>query len=144
MITTSTRRLLLAAGATLALACGGGDAATGPTATVTGTYSLESYNGKPLPFTMTDTVDGQVFTSTLMAPFSITLNADKSVRLISTFRVVAAGTTQILSDTGKGTWSISGNAVTVTTTDGDHTSATWNGSDMLTISDPPVVAIFRK
>jgi hypothetical protein len=34
--------------------------------------------------------------------------------------------------------------VTVTTTDGDRTSATWNGSDMLTISDPPVVAIFRK
>jgi hypothetical protein len=143
MNATFARRILLIAAATAAIACSG-DSATGPSATVSGTYSLSTVNGKALPFVVTDTVDGQVFTSTVLAPFTLALNSDKSMRMIGTFRVVIAGQTQTFTDTATGTYTVSGNAVTLNSSEGDVLSGTWNGSDMLTISDPPDVLVFRK
>ena len=95
-------RLTLAVGAVLAVACGG-DSGTGPSdATISGTYSLQTYNGKTLPFTITDTSEGQPFTITYAAPFSVTLNADHSVRLISTGTFSIGEVVETSTDTSSG------------------------------------------
>jgi hypothetical protein len=143
MITTSARRVSLAVGAALAIACGG-SSATGPAGTVTGTYSAQSFNGKPLPYAESDTTDGVVYTTTFDAPFTISLNTDKTARMVYTLKINDAGTVQTFNNAITGTWSIVGNAVDFATDDGDHLQGTWNGSDMLTINDPPYVVIFRK
>jgi hypothetical protein len=136
------RQLLVAIAATAVLACG--DSGTNPSASVAGTYSLESFNGKSLPFAIADTEGTVVYTITYMAPFSITLNADNSVRLISTANFSGPGINETSSDTIGGTWKLAGTIVEVTTVDGDFFDLAWNGSNTLTITSPPDVLIFRK
>src|SRR4051812_48433800 len=95
-------RLMLTAGAVVAMAWGG-DSGTGLTAgTVSGTYSLETYNGKALPFTITDTSGSEVFSVTFNAPFTVTLSPDNSMRLISTGTFNFGGVLETSTDTTSG------------------------------------------
>jgi len=143
MKTPPVKRLFLAAAAVVAIACGG-DSGTGPKATVAGTYSLSSYNGKPLPFTLTDTLGTDIFTTTYLAPFTITLNSDQTMKIVITVTFASNGQgSSTVKDSTLGNWSLNGNVVTLTTVDGPST-ATWNGSNTLTINDPPDVLIFSK
>ena len=139
---TPIKRLGIAAAAIVAIACGG-DSGTGPSDTVAGTYSLSSYNGKPLSFTLADTVGTDIYTTTYLAPFTLSLNSDKTLKIVITVNFAMNGQGQVIKDSTFGSWSQSGNVVTLTTEDGPST-ATWNGSNTLTINDPPDVLVFSK
>ena len=136
------RRFLLSIAAAASLACG--DSGTSPSETVAGTYALVTINGKPLPYTFADTVGTVISTVTYLQPFSIGIKSDNTARFISTVRFTSAGTTQTISDTTSATYTLFNNLLSFRTSDGGTLSGGWNGSDQITISEPPDLLVFRK
>ena len=100
--------VLLAAGLVALAACT--NDSTSPNGNVTGTYSLRTVNGNPLPFTFSD---GSVLVSDRLS-----LNSDGTYVDIATFSNAGSATEQ-------GLWSINNNLITFN----DQTDAfTYNGS----------------
>ena len=143
MSTLSARRLLSGIAAIVALAACGSDAPTAA-ASVTGAYSLSTLNGKSLPATLTETVDGMTVQATFSQPTTMTLNSDNSFRTIATITIAFGTLVQQITDTGTGKYVLSGQQVTLTPTGEAPFTASWNGSDMLTIQDSGNVFVFRK
>jgi hypothetical protein len=138
----TTRRLAIGVFTTLVLACGG-DSVTGA-ASVVGSYSLRTVNGAALPVTFTDSINGVLAQYTIIAPSTFTLGADKSVRIIQTIRFVFGSIDEIQADTSTGTYSLSGQQVTFSQPGSTSFTGTWNGSNMLTLTDADIVFVFRK
>ena len=130
------RRLILLAAAVATIAACGGDSGVAPQ-TVVGTYSLLTYHGRSLPVAIKDSSLGHVLEITFMSPFTLTLGADGSLRIIATAKFVFQGISETSADTTNSRYTQNGSQVTFTAPDGSLAFATWNGSDMLTISDPP-------
>lgn len=117
----------------IVLLAGCGDNSTSPKKSVTGTYTLDNIGGDPLPATL-DQEQGYLLEVTAGA---ITLNSNGTFSDTYTLRET--------TDTGvneapipcTGTWTQSGNNLTLTetTTDycGDEGSGTWDGSNTLTV-----------
>ena len=143
MSTLSPRRLLSGIVAIVTLAACGSDAPTAAVS-VTGAYSLSTVNGKSLPATLTQTVDGMTAQITFSQPTSLTLNSDNSFRTIGTIKIVFGTVVEQFTDTGTGKYVLNGQQVTLTPTGDAPFTASWNGSDMLTIQDSGDVFVFRK
>ena len=139
-----SRRLAFLVASIVAIAACGGDSSTGPAATVTGSYSLKTVNGKPLPITMTDSSQGIVFQVTIMDPYTLTMNADRTFRAIATARVSDGSTSQVEVDTISGTYTVSGQQLTLVQAGSSPVPAQWNGSDTITLTDATDVLVFKK
>jgi hypothetical protein len=115
------RKLVLLAAGLVALAACNNDS-TSPNGNVTGTYSLRTVNGNPLPFTFSD---GSVLVSDRLS-----LNSDGTYVDIATFSNAGTATEQ-------GIWSINNNLISFSDqTDNLSYQGSLSGS-VLTESFPP-------
>ena len=115
----------------------GCDDSTRPQTTLTGTWSLETVNGKPLPFTLPET--GEVVTAEV-----VTLEASGHFIMTTTFRFTDGNRvfTESVPDTG--TYVVKGFTVTLTyNSDGSTDMATVNG-DLMTLEDIGQVWVYRR
>lgn len=110
---------------------------TSPTTTLTGTWSLESVNGKPLPFTLPET--GEVVTAE-----SFTLLASGRFTMSTTFRMTVNGNVTSESIPDGGTYVVNGFTVQFTyDSDGSNDMATMNG-DTFILEDIGQVWVYRR
>jgi hypothetical protein len=121
-----------------ALAACGGDSSTSP-GVVTGTYSLQSVNGSPLPFTVIQIgADKYEIISDV-----IVLNEGGSFSETTNDRTTQNGVVTTSTITDAGTYTLTGTAITLVSTQ----SGTINGSvnnGTLTLTDQGVVAVYAK
>ena len=132
---------ILAAAVVAAAACGG-DSGTGPAPSINGTYALKTVNSSPLPYALPDDGTGKVE----IVADSYSLAADGKYTSVTQIRVTPTGgaTTDLTVDS-KGTFTRSGNSVTLTDAD-DPTNvitATVDGTN-LTISVDGFVLVYQR
>lgn len=144
MSALTTRRLAIGAAALFTLACNGGDAIVAVPATVDGVYALSTLNGMALPATLVDTIDGVQNRVTFMSPTTFTLKPDKTYRVVLTLRFVIGSTTETLTDSSAGTYSLTGQQVSFSESGAPVFTGTWNGSNMLTIAQEGNLFVFKK
>ena len=121
----------------LLTACGGD--AFSPEA-VSGTYNLETVNGSPLPFTLTDDSTG-TFTTTAA---SIILNANGTASISTTGTATIDGTTTTFTFGGSGTFElVAPSAIRFTFPDEETGSGTLDG-DRITIIGEGDSFVYRK
>src|SRR5688572_10432079 len=112
-----------------ALAIGGcADDGSGPGDDAAGTYELISVNGAILPVVFEENgVREEVQSGVLQ------LNTNGTFTVTFNYRVTENGAVTNLTETENGTWTESGNTVTVVNSDGEQSGATRNG-DRLTVT----------
>ena len=103
------RRILPSLAVLLVVACGGGSDPASPDDSVVGTYTLRTVNGATLP-AVVGTEQGVTVSVTAGG---LTLRADRTFSATTTARGVGAGTDATVTATGAGTYTVSGNAVTL-------------------------------
>jgi hypothetical protein len=111
--------------AVAAITACGGDATSpgtpsGPTSP-TGSYSMSTVNGKPLPFTMfSDTNYRYEVTAG-----TLSLTGDGKATVWMTYRQTVVTNVETFVDSSSGTWTRSGSAVSFAWPDSSHETATW-------------------
>jgi hypothetical protein len=125
------RRVALILAAVVPLTLAGCGDSTGP-GRLTGTYTLRSIGGDPLPAAVS-------FAEEVTAS-SLTLNGDATFSASITSRFIASGATNTL--VFGGTYTRSGNDIQLTYPDVDGTgtvvaNATWDGNRTVTVEDQP-------
>jgi hypothetical protein len=118
-------QIRLGLGALLAasLACGGDS--TGPEA-IEGTYALKTMAGQSLPVTVLEDETGKYE----ITAGSVTLTAPNAFTLSLTFRQTSGTDVNTLTSDVDGTWTRSGDSVTLTTSEGDSIVATLSGQTL--------------
>jgi hypothetical protein len=135
------RRYFVFALAAAVLAACGGDSSTGPGATVTGTYHLQTINAQPLPFTIFS-VGGDHIDVTSSR---LTLNQDGSFTEVTGYRVVESGVTTNETGTTVGTYVRNGNELTFTdASDLTEYEASWDGGRHITQTTGELTLVYRK
>lgn len=126
----------MSAVATLA-ACGGGGDSGGttapPAATVVGTYSITTINGKPLPVALYPADPLFTYEVTIGA---LTLTADGKYSVSTTYRQTIPGSVTENTDSTRGTWVLTGANVAFADVQDTtmHDSAVWD-KDQLTFAE---------
>lgn len=134
------RRLILALGAVLLLACGGSDS-TGPDGSIVGSYTLQTVNGNNLPWRFL--VFGNDWAE--ITGGSGNINNGGTYSLTFNYRVMESGQTTTFSETSIGTYVQNGNAVTFTDqSDGSSASGTVTGSQISVTDEDGFVYVFRR
>lgn len=130
------RRLLLAL--VLAAACNGSDSTT-PGASVAGTYTLQTVNGSPLPYTYLSSGPLQK----AIVDDAITLTAAGTWTEQGDDRTTSNGvvTTSAVSDAG--TYSVSGTTLSMASTANGAITGSLVGST-LTLNDQGLIAVYMK
>ena len=127
------RRLIpaLLAGLVLsATACGGGDS-SGP-ASIAGTYTLQTVNNAPLPFT---TSQDATYKAEILS-WVVTLNEDRSYSFVFRGQSTDNGQTTVNTITSTGTYTVSGSTVDMfDPVDNSNLSATLNGNTLTIVID---------
>ena len=127
------RRLIpaLLAGLVLsATACGGGDS-SGP-ASIAGTYTLQTVNNAPLPFT---TSQDATYKAEILS-WVVTLNEDRSYSFVFRGQSTDNGQTTVNTITSTGTYTVSGSTVDMfDPVDNSNLSATVNGNTLTIVID---------
>jgi hypothetical protein len=131
---------MLAATAVLTTACGG-DSSTGPGASVVGTYSLQTVNSKALPYVAYD--DGTEKIEVLSDSYTLTATGTYTNETV--VRTTIGGTPTTDTYSYDGTYTQSGNTVTLTDSQDptDVVSATVSGSTF-TISVQGLVLVYTR
>ena len=109
---------------------------------IAGTYTLQTINGNPLPFTV-----GQVGTSFKLEIMSdvFTINSNMTFRDISVTRVTEDGVPTTTTDTINGTWTANANKTTITFTDDEGTTLNANlTSTGMTASGQGFTFVYRR
>jgi hypothetical protein len=128
------RSLLLMLASTLAFACSD---STRPEYTLTGTWSLQTVNGQPLPFTLPET--GEVVSAE-----SLTLLASGRFTMTTTFRETINGNVTLESIPDAGTYVVSGMTLTLMyESDGSNDVGTVDGN-MITLEDIGQLWAYRR
>jgi hypothetical protein len=131
------RRLVALLVLATALGCGG-DSSTAPKDTVAGTYTLQTVNGIPLPFTVIqlDSVKFEIIND------SFTLTADKNWTEAGQSRTTLSGqvTTDPIADSG--TYVLSGTTITLISANGSIDGTLGGGT--LTLTNDAVIAVYKK
>jgi hypothetical protein len=142
-MSTKIFRLFVATVVFNAVSACGGDSSTG-LKSIAGSYSLQTMNGKGLPFTVLDTVvQGVAVRLEAISPTTLTLGTS-DFRLILTSRLSATGFALVEADTISGTYSRSGSALSLSTPGKPSLSATWDQSDVVTLNGATGVLVFRR
>jgi hypothetical protein len=137
------RTIRFAFGALLAasVACGGDS--TGPEP-IEGTYALQTMGGQSLPVTVLQDETG---TYEITAG-SVTLAAPNAFTLKLTFRQTTSAQVNTVTSAVDGTWTRSGESVTLTTSEGDAIDATLSGQTLRIVGEAEglgtVEWVFRK
>jgi hypothetical protein len=132
------RRLVLALSAVSVLACG--DSSGPEVSSAVGTWNLVTVNGSPLPYTLfliQPTYRFEILSNVFVAAENGTYTETE------TTRETESGTVTTTTETDNGTWSQTGNTVTVVNSGGATTTATISGNS-ITVSAPGLVAVFHR
>jgi hypothetical protein len=132
------RRLLLALSAISLLACGD---SSGPGASsAVGTWSLVSVNGSSLPYTViliAPSYKLEIMSATFIAASNGTYTGTVTSRETDNGQVTTT------TDPDNGTWSQSGNSLTVTSSDGTVSNATISG-DNIPLNEQGLVGVYHR
>lgn len=131
------RRLVLALSAASLLACGD---SSGPISNPVGTWNLSTINGSALPFRLDDQPGYrlEILRDVFVA------DADGTFTGATTFRETINGTPSTYDEPNNGTWSQTGNTVTVTPSDGTASSTATISGDKITLSEQGFVSVYRR
>jgi hypothetical protein len=134
------RLLVLAMALTTTLTAGGCSDSTSPGNSLSGTYTLRSVNGQPLPATFAS--PGY---SLEVLSGRIDLDAQGNYSGTTTYRETYTGQQpDTYTDTILGYWTLSGNQITlVDTQTGDQYFGTVSGND-ITLTDGSITEVFSK
>ena len=133
------RRLIPVVALAVAVACGS-DSTTQPTAaSVAGTWSLQTVNGSPLPFTLTQTGTDKL---ELLSDV-VTAQPNGTYTEVVQFRTTVGGQTTTSSNTDSGTFTINGTAVVLSSAQTGSTTGQLSGNT-LTLADQGYVWVFVK
>lgn len=125
--------ILFGALALAVTACGGGDSTAPPS--VAGTYTLQSVNNAPLPFT---TSEDATYKAEILS-WVVTLNNDNTFSHVFRGRSTDNGQTTVNTITSSGTYTSSGATVDMfDNSDNSHLQASVSGSTMTIVIDGPV------
>jgi len=108
----------------LAVACGS-DSSTQPNATpasLAGTWNLQTINGAALPFTLLQTPKTELLSDVVTAVAAGTYTE------LSQVRTTLNGQVTVSTESDGGTYTITGNTVTIRSTDGSTALGTVNGN----------------
>jgi hypothetical protein len=131
------RHLILSALVAFAVACG--DATTGPSDEVVGTYTLRTVNGGSLPFTLVNSGSARIE----LLSSSVTLRQNSTFSAVLTVRQTVGTLVTTQSDSSNGTWARSGS--TLTLNEGGTTStATYQADGSIAITDGGYTMVYRK
>lgn len=119
------------------------DDAAGPSASIEGTYTLRTINGSPLPFVLEEEagLKAEVLSSTL------TLQPSGTFTQLARVRVTFGGSATTEEQASTGTYTQSGNNITLTETFEGEVSTfagVWNGSNQLTFTDDGFILVYQK
>ena len=132
------RRLLLVLAA-LTVSCGG-DSTTQPTATsIVGTWSLQTINGAALPFIISQSGADKLEVISDVA----TVDSHGAYTEVTQLRTTVNGQAKAEAFTDVGTYTVSGNAVTLKSSDGSSVTASLSGNTF-TISAGAFVYVYKK
>jgi len=124
----------------LALACGGDSTTSEPTtASLAGTWSLQTINGIPLPFVIAQTAT----TKAEVLSDIVTATAAGTYTEVTQTRTTVNGQATTTTDNDAGTYTISGNTVVIRSSDGSTANGTISGSTF-TITTSGVAFQFKK
>lgn len=147
MFSTPTRFLVLTLALT-AFACSGDS--TGPggsSASVTGTYTLRTVNGSPVPVTVAQ-LPGYTLRVTAA---TLTLNSPNTFSSTGTYQETTGSQTVTVTQTCTGTYTVNGTSVafaeasSANTDCGGDYNGTWDGAKRLTVAyDATLQAVFEK
>ena len=142
MFALKIRHAVVAAAAFATIACGG-DSSTGPNSIV-GTFNLSTVNGKPLPVTLVDSINGQpIFTVVIKSPSSLTINSGGTFAFTLTATATEPGMAPMTAtQTVNGTYTLTGSTV-VLTANGETITGSWSG-DTITLNDTGDILVFRR
>jgi hypothetical protein len=125
--------ILVGALALTATACGGGDSTAPPS--IAGTYTLQSVNNAPLPFT---TSEDATYKAEILS-WVVTLNNDKTFSHVFRGRSTDNGQTTENTLTSSGAYTLSGSTVDMfDNSDNSHLQASVSGSTMTIVIDGPI------
>jgi len=132
------RRLLALLVLSAAVACGG-DSSTNPSATLTGSYSLRTVNGSPVPYTVIQIgADKYEIVSDV-----VTLNEGGTWSESGTDRTTQSGQVTTGTITDNGTYTVNGTAITlISSQSGTVTGAV--GAGTLTLTAEGIVLVYQK
>jgi hypothetical protein len=107
---------------------------------VAGTWRLQTVNGLPLPFTLSETgMDKEELISEV-----ITLAAPGSLTIVTAFRYTTGSNVFSESIPDEGTYAVDGSTVTITwDSDGSTSTATVSGNTM-TLQDIGLTFVYRR
>lgn len=134
----------IAAAALLTLSACGGDSPAA-SASVVGTFSLETVNGKALPYVLADTAfQGSVLRVEVVSPSMMKLKSDMTFQFTVTTKVSATGVPPMVeASTATGTYSLTGRHLSMTAS-GSTLQADWDGSNSLVLNATPDVLVFKR
>lgn len=133
------RRLLPLVALAVAVACGS-DSTTQPTvASVAGTWNLQSVNGSPLPFTLTQTGSDRL---ELLSDV-VTANANGTYTEVAQFRTTVNGQSSTSTESDAGTFTLNGTAVSLTGTQTGNINGALSGNT-LTLTEQGFAWVFVK
>jgi ABC-type glycerol-3-phosphate transport system substrate-binding protein len=131
--------LAIALGALL-VACGGGDKSTGPSDTVSGTFTLRTVNGSNLPFTVFAFPDYKIEITASV----LTMSANKTYTEATTWRETDGGTVREETEPTSGTYTRNGDRITFRDTEGETLTGTISGNTITIIIDNALSAVYRQ
>lgn len=134
------RRLLSLTLAFAILACGGDDSTSVPTnASVAGTWTLQTVNSSPLPFTLATTPAKIELLSNV-----VTVSSNGTYSSSLTTRTTVSGQATTATSTAAGTYTLSGNAVAIRSNDGTTVQAGTVSGNTLTLAQTGLVFVYQK
>ncbi len=131
-------RKFIAAFAFLTLSACGGDSSTNPSASIVGTYTLQSINGAPLPFIAQaaapriEVLSGQAV-----------INVGGTYTASNVYRTTSGSTVSTTTDNDAGTYTTSGTAVAFTSKDGSVSTGTI-GTGTVTVAEGGFSFLYKK
>ncbi|HWJ16667.1 MAG TPA: hypothetical protein VNS10_23175 [Gemmatimonadaceae bacterium] len=134
------RRLVSLALVFAALACGDDDTTAPTQASVAGTWSLQTVNGSPLPFTIATTPAKLEILS-----YVVNVSANGTWTSSQQVRTTFGGSVTTNTNTDGGTYTLSGNNVAITSnTAGSTVQAGVIAGNTLTLSQSGFIFVFTK
>ena len=128
--------------ATAVFACGGDS--TSPTASIAGSWNLQTVDGSSLPFILAQTGGNKQELTGGVLTLSAASSSAGSYTITLTERVTVNGQVTTSSGSDAGTYSLNGTAVTLTSNSGAGSfNGSWSGNS-LTLTDLGVALVFGR
>lgn len=132
-------RVLAVALVVVTAACGGDDGINDPLQSAAGTYTLKTFNNAPPPIVIFEETGYKLEVTAAR----YTLTSSGTFTNSATFRETEGGVVSTSTESLSGTYTLSGEAITFTASDGDVSNGVLSGSN-LQFTEDGMTAVFSK